>query len=140
MVRRFATTATTGTTRMIARLTATTVPAGSTAACSWALAPGTDGVMDTAGATGVAGAMGAAATVTDAAGMDTADDLGTVDTVVALDMVRGLVTAAERGLAVVMAVERMSAAVVVDSTAVVAEASTAAAVDMAAADTGKLSA
>ena len=113
------------------------------AACSWALALGMDGVMDVASVTDAVGAMVAAATVTDAAGTDMADGLVTA-TAVALDMVRGpampvergLVTVAAHGLAVTAVGRELPA--VVDSTAVVAAGSTAAVVDMAAADTGKL--
>ena len=140
-VRRNATTATTGITRMIARPTATTVLGGSAAVCSWALARGTvaDGAMDVAGAMVAAdGVTVAAATVTDA--LDTADGLDTV-MAVALDMVRGPDTAVEHGLVTVAVHGLVDSAVedgllVVDSTAVVAEASMAVAVDMAAADTG----
>jgi len=142
-VRRFATTAITGITRMIARLTATTVLDGSMAVCSWALARGMDGAMDVASDMDAAGVMVAAATVTDAADMDTADGLDTA-MAVALDMVRGPVMPVERGLGTVAAHGLAVTAVgrelpaVVDSTAAVAAASTAVAVDMAAADTGKL--
>ena len=77
MARRSANTATTLTTRMIARLTAITAQAGLTMACSLALALGMDGV----GAAATDGAVdGAIAVVMDGVVVDTmaAADMATV--------------------------------------------------------------
>ena len=70
MARLSANTATTLTTRMIARLTAITAQAGLTMACSLALAPGMDGV----GAVATAGDADGAIADTDGVAVDTMAD------------------------------------------------------------------